>query len=216
MHCIVTAGPTYEPLDRVRRLTNFSTGKLGCALADFLASHDHEVLLLLSESASFYPENSGPRVDHFTSSASLKEKLGELTSDRVDVVFHAAAVSDFKFGKVWSRQANGELKEMKAGKLSSREGPLLAELLPAAKIIAELRPLFPTARLVGWKFEIDGKRENALEAARKQVRACLLDGCVANGPGYGEGYGFVVSREGQPERHFDEQEELFAMLMKWM
>ena len=36
MNCVVTAGPTYEPLDDVRRLTNFSTGKLGSQLGDFL------------------------------------------------------------------------------------------------------------------------------------------------------------------------------------
>jgi len=38
MNCIVTAGPTYEPLDDVRRLTNFSTGRLGTELANFLAA----------------------------------------------------------------------------------------------------------------------------------------------------------------------------------
>ena len=38
MNCIVTAGPTFEPLDDVRRLTNFSTGRLGTELANFLAA----------------------------------------------------------------------------------------------------------------------------------------------------------------------------------
>ena len=38
MRCIVTAGPTYEPLDEVRRLTNFSTGRLGIELANFLTA----------------------------------------------------------------------------------------------------------------------------------------------------------------------------------
>ena len=36
MHCIVTAGPTYEPIDQVRRLTNHSTGQLGTGLAKHL------------------------------------------------------------------------------------------------------------------------------------------------------------------------------------
>ena len=42
MQCIVTAGPTFEPLDKVRRLTNFSTGRLGSELANFLAARGHE------------------------------------------------------------------------------------------------------------------------------------------------------------------------------
>ena len=39
MNCIVTCGPTYEPLDEVRRLTNFSTGRLGTELANYLVAH---------------------------------------------------------------------------------------------------------------------------------------------------------------------------------
>ena len=41
MNCVVTAGPTYEPLDEVRRLTNFSTGRLGTELANTLTRHGH-------------------------------------------------------------------------------------------------------------------------------------------------------------------------------
>jgi len=53
MNCIVTAGPTYEPLDDVRRLTNFSTGRLGTELAGFLTAHGHQVTLLIGELATW-------------------------------------------------------------------------------------------------------------------------------------------------------------------
>ena len=49
MRCIVTAGPTFEPLDEVRRLTNFSTGRLGTELANFLQAAGGDVSLLLGE-----------------------------------------------------------------------------------------------------------------------------------------------------------------------
>ena len=52
MHCIVTAGPTYEPIDQVRRLTNHSTGQLGTGLAKRLADDGHEVTLLRGRSAT--------------------------------------------------------------------------------------------------------------------------------------------------------------------
>ena len=45
MNCIVTAGPTYEPLDEVRRLTNSSTGRLGSELANYLTARGHRVTL---------------------------------------------------------------------------------------------------------------------------------------------------------------------------
>jgi phosphopantothenoylcysteine synthetase/decarboxylase len=57
MNCIVTAGPTYEPLDDVRRLTNFSTGRLGTELANFLAARGHKVILLIGEPWPRMPAN---------------------------------------------------------------------------------------------------------------------------------------------------------------
>ena len=62
------------------------------------------------------------------------------------------------------------------------------------KIIAEMRGWFPTNKIVGWKFEADGKRADAVTAARKQIAECLTDLCVVNGPAYGEGFGLVQSK----------------------
>jgi phosphopantothenoylcysteine synthetase/decarboxylase len=107
-------------------------------------------------------------------------------------VFHAAAVSDFRFGKIYRRSPAGELNEVKSGKISTRSGPLLAELLPTPKIIADLRTWYPTARLVGWKFEVDGDRASVLQAAEQQLQDCRTDACVANGPAYGAGFGLVT------------------------
>src|SRR3954471_6241897 len=53
VHCLVTAGPTYEPLDEVRRLTNFSTGQLGTELAAFLTANGHRVTLLIGEQSTY-------------------------------------------------------------------------------------------------------------------------------------------------------------------
>jgi phosphopantothenate---cysteine ligase (CTP) len=191
MHCIVTAGPTYEPLDKVRRLTNFSTGRLGSELVNFLTGHGHKVTLLIGQQATYRGERLATRVETFTTTASLRQRLQALSERPVEAVFHAAAVSDFAFGKIWHRTAGGKLVEVKAGKISTRQGTLLAELAPTPKIIAELRQWFPKARLVGWKYEVDGKRDAALRAASKQLRDCLTDACVANGPAYGLGFGLV-------------------------
>ncbi len=53
VNCVVTAGPTYEPLDGARRLTNFSTGQLGIDLANFLSALGHEVTLLVGQQSSY-------------------------------------------------------------------------------------------------------------------------------------------------------------------
>src|SRR5262249_37288332 len=103
MHCIVTAGPTYEPLDEVRRLTNFSTGRLGSELVNFLAAQGHEVTLLIGQQATWRGERQAQRVETFTTTDDLRARLRALAAGSVDAVFHAAAVSDFRFGKIWHR-----------------------------------------------------------------------------------------------------------------
>ncbi|HVM49304.1 MAG TPA: phosphopantothenoylcysteine decarboxylase [Candidatus Acidoferrum sp.] len=210
MRCIVTAGPTFEPLDAVRRLTNFSTGRLGCELANFLSDRGHETTLLLGQPATYPGPQRARQITTFTTTADLRARLQALAARPVDALFHAAAVSDFGFGKVWHRSAQGEMTELKAGKFGTRQGALLAELVPTPKIIAELRQWFPGARIVGWKYEVDGTREAAVRLARRQLAECRTDACVANGPAYGPGFGLVTA-DG-PAAHFATRPALFAAL----
>jgi|SRR5437899_2916059 len=210
MHCLVTAGPTYEKMDQVRRLTNFSTGRLGTELANFLAARRHQVTLLLGEQATYHGERKAQRVESFNTTASLRAKFQALSRSDVGAVFHAAAVSDFAFGKVFLRSPAGDLSEITSGKISTRQGTLLAELVPTPKLIAELRPLFPGAKLVGWKYEVEGDRASVLRTAEAQLRECRTDACVANGPAFGLGFGLVTG-PGACER-LREPAALFAAL----
>src|ERR1700749_2351654 len=101
MNCLVTAGPTFEPLDEVRRLTNFSTGRLGTELANYLAARGHKVMLLIGETAVYASVPKGQRVEHFSTTTDLQEKLKALSAKKTAGIFHAAAVSDFTFGRVF-------------------------------------------------------------------------------------------------------------------
>ena len=152
MNCIVTAGPTFEPLDDVRRLTNFSTGRLGTELANFLAAHGHNVTLLLGTMATHASERRAQQIKFFTTTADLRAKLKSFSGKKVDAIFHAAAVSDFAFGKMFTRDAAGKFKPFTPSKkISTRGGNLFVELVPTPKIIAELRGWFPQTKIVGWK-----------------------------------------------------------------
>jgi phosphopantothenoylcysteine synthetase/decarboxylase len=213
MNCLVTAGPTYEPLDAVRRLTNFSTGKLGVELANHLTARGHAVMLLVGESATYAGERRAQVVRTFTTTASLRNDLMAFGGQPVDAVFHAAAVSDFSFGGAWERSPGGELTAVKAGKLSTRSGNLLVELVPTPKLIVELRGWFPHARLAGWKFEVDGQREEVQRAARRQLAAARTDLCVANGPAYGAGFGLVTANG---DRHVADADQLYIQLEKFV
>jgi len=215
MNCIVTAGPTYEPLDEVRRLTNFSTGRLGTELANYLVARGHKVVLLVGETAVYAGERKAQRVENFTTTADLREKLKSLSAKKVDAVFHAAAVSDFTFGRIFEPNDAGKLSEIKGvKKISTRQGKLLVELLPASKIISELRGWFPRTKIVGWKFEADGKRAEAIAAAQRQVAENSTDLCVVNGPAYGEGFG-IIGGKGAPA-HLANPPLLFDLLEKFL
>lgn len=216
MKCLITAGPTYEPLDEVRRLTNFSTGRLGSELANSLAARGHEVTLLRSQQATWTQVVKGDLVP-FTTTNDLGERLRALASEGFQAVYHAAAVSDFAFGRIWQKSATGELTPVKSGKISSRLPNLLAELVPTPKIISELRGWYPKSLLVGWKYEVDGDQESALAEARKQVAECRMDACVTNGPAYGSGFGVVgqgVTNCPTRERLFEVLEELLVVSPK--
>jgi phosphopantothenate---cysteine ligase (CTP) len=214
MNCIVTAGPTFEPLDDVRRLTNFSTGRLGTELANFLAARGHQVTLLIGESATYAGERKVQQIKVFSTTADLRAQLKSFSGKKVDAIFHTAAVSDFTFGKMFTHDAAGKLKAFKPSKkISTRSGNLFVELVPTSKIIAELRGWFHRTRIVGWKFEADGGRAGALRAAKRQIAGCATDFCVANGPAYGKGFNLVSINE---RMHFVSAEKLFVALEKFV
>jgi len=212
MKCVVTAGPTYEPLDEVRRLTNFSTGKLGTELANHLAAAGHEVILLRGASATYHCEVRAAKILTFTTAIDLCDRLHSLAGKGVGAIFHAAAVSDFSFGKIWERMPGGQLIECRSGKVSTRSGTLLAELLPTPKIITTLRDKFPRATLVGWKYEVEGSRTKVIANGKWQMVECRTDACVVNGRAYGKGFGLMTSKSGC--KHLSTGSQLYAALEK--
>ena len=210
MHCIVTAGPTYEPLDSVRRLTNFSTGRLGSELVNFLAAKGHELTLLIGQQATYRGVRHPQALQTFSTTTDLRERLRALSTANVGAIFHAAAVSDFFFGEIWRRSADGQLHPLSAGKISTRDGTLLAELLPTPKIIFELRNWFPQAKIIGWKYEVDDGRDEVIRKGLSQINECRTDACVVNGPAYGNGFG-MLDAKGQCT-HCDGMKSLFETL----
>jgi phosphopantothenate---cysteine ligase (CTP) len=202
MHCIVT--------DDVRRLTNFSTGRLGTELANYLAARGHYVTLLIGEQSTWPGERRAQKVKSFSTTTDLRAQFRACARKPVVAIFHAAAVSDFAFGQIFQETQPGEYAVLpSARKIPTRSGALLAELLPTPKIIAELRGWFPRAKIIGWKFEAEGRRPDVLRAARKQISDCRTDACVANGPAYGQGFSLVTARG---QKHFAANAGLFAAL----
>ena len=209
MRCLVTAGPTVEPLDSVRRLTNHSTGTLGTDLANHLACAGHDVLLLRSRTATAAPPLHAVTTEAFATAGDLLERFQAHATQEPVAIFHAAAVGDFQVGTVFRREADGGLVPVHSGKHSTRDGVLLAELRPTPKILAQLRGLYPKAWITGWKYEVDGTRDEMLARARAQLQSCHSDAVVANGPAYGSGYSWMTNHS---QSHLGDSRELCRVL----
>jgi phosphopantothenoylcysteine decarboxylase/phosphopantothenate--cysteine ligase len=202
---LVTIGPTQEPLDSMRLISNRSTGDLGTLLALQLIESGHPVIAMrgigsTAESSELLKQCE--QVIPFSSTADLKVALENLSADQLSItgVFHTAAVSDFF------------LPSAGTGKIPTSNGPLTLTLEPTPKLLPLMRGWFPLARITGWKFEAAGKRESALAAGLNQMHQCKTDSCVVNGPSYGQGFG-VLSKSGQLT-HLANREMLCAYLVE--
>ena len=193
MTILITIGPTQEPLDAMRLISNRSTGELGTLLALRLVAAGHRVIALRGTGSTADPAAllaGCERVIPFTTTADLRSCLENLDLPRgqsVDAVFHAAAVSDFY------------LPGAGTGKIPSKGGSLTLTLEPTQKLLPLMREWFPNAVITGWKFEAGApdleNKGSALEAAAAQISECRTDACVVNGPSYGEGFG-VLGKKG--------------------
>jgi len=178
MHCLITAGATLEALDAVRFITNHSTGKLGSSFTDALIKSNHEVTLLLSESARFRPNTKGAKIHTFTSANSLKTQIKEIANGNISVIFHMAAVSDFSPTKFHKGKIDSSCK-------------LSIQLDTTPKIINELRSWYPESIIFGWKYDVEGDQESIVDKGHEQMTRCRTDFCVLNGPAYGAGFGLL-------------------------
>lgn len=211
MRIVITSGPSYEPIDQVRRLSNFSTGELGTLLAEGLAEAGHTVVCFRGRASTFAAPLWPVEVIPFSTNADLEEGLRNLPArEEVAFVFHAAALCDFRVREITDEQGEA----VTGDKISSRGGLLKMTLEPAPKLIASLRRLFPASILIGWKYELDGTREDVAAKGRRQMDECLTDACVLNGHAYGPGFG-VISRSGE-QTHLQDKGALCRFLIDWV
>lgn len=210
MRIVITSGPSYEPLDKVRRLSNFSTGELGTLLAESFSAARHSVVCFRGVASTFAPPMWPVEVIPFTTNDDLTAGLQALPArEDTTIVFHAAALCDFRIKEITDEKGD----PVPGDKVSSRAGLLKLTLEPAPKLIASLRRMFPSSILVGWKYELDGTADNVMAKCRKQMDDCLTDACVLNGQAYGSGFG-VISRSGE-QAHLPDKAALCRFLIDW-
>ena len=206
---IVTAGPASEPIDDVRRITNFATGEIGALLAAELVSSGFDVVLFRGRGATRTDAPPQAAVHEFAGNRDLARLLAELSATRANdarAVFHAAALSDYAVTDVRGPDGAPAHENKIPGDLARIE----ITLEPAAKVLPRLRGWFPLARITAWKYELDGSREDAVRAARAQISQGRSHATVVNGAAYGPGFGVLEAEN--PPVHFATKRELAVFL----
>lgn len=155
---LVTAGPTYEPIDTVRGITNQSSGKMGYAVAQAALEAGAEVTLV-SGPVSLPTPACAVRID-VRSARAMHAAVMERAA-KCDIFIAVAAVADY--------HVVGE----KAQKIKRGSGNLSLELAPNPDILADVAAMKKPPFCVGFAAETENLRANA-QAKRKRKKVPLL------------------------------------------
>jgi phosphopantothenoylcysteine decarboxylase/phosphopantothenate--cysteine ligase len=158
---LVTAGPTEEPLDPVRFISNRSSGKMGYALAQAAAQRGARVILVSGPVQ--LPEPAGVSVIHVRTAVEMRAAVMEHLPEAT-IVVKSAAVADYHLSRV---------PQHKVKKTSAR---MSLDLDPTPDILAELGQKKGDRLLVGFAAET----ENLTESARQKLKNKNCDMVVAN------------------------------------
>ena len=158
---LITAGPTQEPLDPVRYISNRSSGKMGYALAEAAAARGARVILI-SGPVHLAPPR-GLEVIAVRTAAEMREKVFENLAS-ASIVVKAAAVADFHLSKV---------PDQKVKKTAAR---ISLELDPTPDILAELGRKKGDRLLIGFAAET----QNLHQEARRKLESKNCDMVVGN------------------------------------
>jgi phosphopantothenoylcysteine decarboxylase/phosphopantothenate--cysteine ligase len=158
---LITAGPTQEPLDPVRYISNRSSGKMGYALADAAAARGAAVILI-SGPVHLRPP-AGVEVIHVRTALEMRQSVFERLAP-AGIVIKAAAVADFHLAQVPSHK-----QKKTAARIS-------LELDPTPDILAQLGRAKGDRLLVGFAAET----ENLEAEARRKLQAKNCDMVVGN------------------------------------
>ena len=161
MKFLITAGPTREPIDPVRYISNRSSGKMGYAIAEAALKAGHEVVLISGPVC--LPPPRGAKIVNVTTGDEMHDAVHARLKG-IDILVMCAAVADFKPAKYVPQ------------KIKKNRGLRKISLAPARDILASLAKIKKTFIVAGFAAETESLRENA----RKKLREKKCDLIIGN------------------------------------
>lgn len=170
---LVTAGPTYEKIDPVRFIGNYSSGKMGYAIADCAAARGADVVLV-SGPVSISPKHPSVRVINVESAKEMLTSCEKEFED-ADIAIMTAAVADYAPAQVLDKKIKRETAGIE--NISLVKNPDIAATLGSKKKDSQL--------LVGFALETDNEIDNAFDKlVRKNLDMIVLNSLREPGAGF--------------------------------
>ena len=187
MKILVTSGGTSEAIDRVRSITNHSTGHLGLVITEALIKAGYEVCLITTSHAIKPASQPNLKIIEIKNTLDLLEEMRNLVKD-YQVLIHSMAVSDYTpvyMTSIDELQASQDLSEFLTKhntetKISSKEEAQILFLKKNPKIISLVKEWNPKIHLIGFKLLVDVTKEHLIDVARESLNKNRADIIVAN------------------------------------
>ncbi len=168
---VITAGPTRERIDPVRYISNFSSGKMGYAMAEAAAMLGAETILVSGPVEIEKP--IGVRIINIESAAEMYEAVNEEYKDAA-IVIKAAAVADYRPAKIETQ------------KIKKSDGESVINLARTVDILQTLGEQKDNQLLVGFAAETENVIENGLsKLKRKNLDFIIVNDVTDPGGGFG-------------------------------
>ncbi|MFC1645776.1 phosphopantothenoylcysteine decarboxylase [Candidatus Omnitrophota bacterium] len=165
---LITAGPTWVPIDKVRVISNIASGKTGLLLANQAKKLGADVTLILGPvgELGLNKKIRLRRFHYFKELAALMRD--ELKRRKYDVVIHSAAVSDYSPKKMFSRKIESGIKDF------------TLEFETTVKIVDKIKKYASGVFLTIFKLELDLSKKEMLKRARETLKSARADIAVLN------------------------------------
>ena len=187
MNILITSGRTSEKIDRVRSITNHSTGRLGKIIAETFLDKGDQVTLVTTPKAVRPAAHPNLTIVQIENVAELLETLEQLVHTH-DVLIHAMAVSDYTPVYMTGLEAVAASSDMteflnktnSESKISSQDDVQVLFLKKTPKIISLVKKWNTDIRLIGFKLLVDVSDEDLLKTARASLIKNQAEIIVAN------------------------------------
>ncbi len=188
---LITAGPTYEKIDPVRFIGNYSSGKMGIALATEFQKRGAEVTLVCGPVSQAIP--AGIKLINVVSAAEMLDACIK-EFENTDIAVMSAAVADYT------------VKDPKAEKIKKNDELLQLELSKTTDILKKLGDLKKEHQLlVGFALETNNEQENAINKLKaKNADFIVLNSMNDSGAGFSHDTNKItIFDKNQKEYHFE-------------